>query len=200
MSHQTTTDADAINVLLVDDEETQNKLTKLNLKSLEPTFKITATSTPSKALRLFKDHLFDCIVADYQMPEMNGTQLCAEVRKTSKTPFIIYTGRGSEDIASAAFAAGADDYVRKEKSLAHYQLLARRIRHAVQRNRAEREAKRLNNALKALSDCNRVLSRASDEVSYLNEVCRIIVSDTDHHMVWVGFAEDDEAKCVRPVA
>jgi response regulator RpfG family c-di-GMP phosphodiesterase len=200
MSHQTTTDVDIINILFIDDEEAQTDLTTLNLESIDPSLKITSTIIPNVALKLLKDHHFDCIVSDYQMPQMNGIQLCAEVRKTSTIPFIIYTGHGSADIASAAFAAGADDYVRKEESIAHYQLLARRIRHSVQRNKAEQKAKRLNSSLKALSDSNRALVRTTDEVSYLNEVCNNIIADTDYHLVWVGFAENDEVKTVRPVA
>jgi signal transduction histidine kinase/DNA-binding NarL/FixJ family response regulator/GAF domain-containing protein len=199
MSHQTTT-IDVIPILFIDDDEAQIELTKLNLKSIDPSLKITSIATPNEALKLIKDHHFDCIVSDYQMPQMNGIQLCAEVRKTNTTPYIIYTGHGSADVASAAFAAGADDYVRKEESLAHYQLLDRRIRHAVQRNRTEQKARRLNNSLKALSDSNRTLVRITDEVSYLNEVCNSIIKDTDYHLVWVGFVENDEAQTVRPVA
>ena len=42
--------------------------------------------------------------------------------------------------------------------------------------------------------------RAIDETSYLEAVCRIITEDCGHAMVWVGYAEDDPAKTVRPVA
>ena len=132
-----------IRLLIVDDEETQAELIKLNLESSQPSFKITATPIPSQAIILFKAQPFDCIVSDYQMPEMNGVQLCTEVRKTSTVPFILYTGKGSEEVASTAFGAGVDDYVRKEKELNHYHVLARRITHAVERRRAEAEVERL---------------------------------------------------------
>jgi PleD family two-component response regulator len=69
------------------------------------------------------------------MPGMNGIQLCAEVRKSSSIPFIFYTARGSEEVASAAFSTGVDDYIRKERDLSHYQILARRIRHSVEGRR-----------------------------------------------------------------
>ena len=114
----------------MDDEEPQMELAKLSLEDADPSITIVTTPIPSDALRLLRDQTFNCVVSDYQMPGMNGIQFCAEVRKTSRIPFIIYTGRGSEEVASAAFAAGVDDYVRKEKDLAHYQILARRIRQA----------------------------------------------------------------------
>ena len=129
--------ANSIRVLLVDDEESQMELTKLNLEFADPAFKITIKLKPLEALELITIQPFDCIVSDYQMQGMNGIQFCAEVRKTSTIPFIIYTGRGSEEVASDAFAAGVDDYVRKESELSHYKVLAKRIRHAVEKRRAE---------------------------------------------------------------
>ena len=126
----------SIMVLLVDDEESQMGLAKLSLEDADPSITIVTTPIPSDALRLLRDQTFNCVVSDYQMPGMNGIQFCAEVRKTSRIPFIIYTGWGSEEVASAAFAAGVDDYVRKEKDLAHYQILARRIRQATERDRS----------------------------------------------------------------
>ena len=133
MSEDTTS---SIKVLLVDDEPTQMTLIKLNLEETDTALKITLTPTPKKALTLLKKEHFDCIVSDYQMPEMNGIELYNEVKKNHKTPFIIYTAKGSEEVASEAFSAGVDDYIRKEPNLAHYLILARRIRNAVEKKRA----------------------------------------------------------------
>ena len=66
--------------------------------------------------------------------------------------------------------------------------------------RAETELLRLNKALKALSDSSQAIIRARDESGYMNEVCRIIVRDCGYDLVWIGLAEDDEAKSVRPAA
>ena len=57
-----------------------------------------------------------------------------------------------------------------------------------------------NRALKALSGCNEALVRATSEVELLNEICRIIVEVSGYRMAWVGFAEQDKKKTVRPVA
>jgi PAS domain S-box-containing protein len=64
----------------------------------------------------------------------------------------------------------------------------------------EEELHRLNKTLKALSDSSQATIRAEDEQEYLDEVCRIIIEDCGYSMVWIGFAEDDKAKSVRPVA
>ncbi len=68
------------------------------------------------------------------------------------------------------------------------------------RRQKEQELHRLNRTLKAISDSDHAMMRIVDEADYLKEVCRIIVEDCGHAMVWGGYAEDDEAKTVRPVA
>jgi PAS domain S-box-containing protein len=140
------------------------ELTKLSLESDDPSLTVTTMLIPSDALKLLSDQPFDCIVSDYQMPGMDGTKFCTEIKKTRTIPFIIYTGRGSEEIAYTVFTAGADDYVKKEKELAHFKVLARRIRHAVEKNRAE-------NALKVSEERYRTLfSNMMDGFAY----CRMI--------------------------
>ncbi len=68
------------------------------------------------------------------------------------------------------------------------------------RKKKEEELSRLNRTLKALSDSSQAMMHAKDDSQYLQEVCDIIVKDCGHAMVWVGFAENDEGKTVRPVA
>lgn len=62
------------------------------------------------------------------------------------------------------------------------------------------ERKRLDLALRVLSACNRALVHATDEDALLNEVCRIVRDISGYPFVWVGLAEDDEEKTVRPAA
>jgi PAS domain S-box-containing protein len=64
----------------------------------------------------------------------------------------------------------------------------------------EEQRQRLTRALKALNDSNQVLLRATDEAALLEQVCQIVTEGCGHAMVWIGFAEEDEAKSVRPVA
>ena len=66
--------------------------------------------------------------------------------------------------------------------------------------RAEEQLKKLNQTLKALSNSNQAILHATDEPAFLKEVCRVITTDCGHAMVWIGVAENDERKTVRPVA
>ena len=74
------------------------------------------------------------------------------------------------------------------------------IRDVTDRKQKEVYIQRLNRILVARSKSSKALISASDESWYLNEVCRIIVEDCGHALVWIGFAEQDEGRTVRPVA
>src|SRR5208283_4766808 len=73
-------------------------------------------------------------------------------------------------------------------------------RDITKRKQAEMENARVNRALRMLSDSNQALIHISDETALLKEVCRIAVDVGGYRMAWVGFAEHDEAKTLRPVA
>ncbi len=68
------------------------------------------------------------------------------------------------------------------------------------RKLAEELLRRINRELRAISNCNQTLMRAEDEQTLLNDICRIICDDAGYRMSWVGYAEDDAAKTIRPVA
>jgi PAS domain S-box-containing protein len=68
------------------------------------------------------------------------------------------------------------------------------------RKRAEQALSRSNRELRALSNCNQTLLRATDEQSLLEEICRIVCEEAGYRMAWVAYAEHDTAKSVRPVA
>jgi PAS domain S-box-containing protein len=59
---------------------------------------------------------------------------------------------------------------------------------------------RLNRELRAISNCNQVLVRAENEQALLNDICRIICDEAGYRMACVGYAENDDAKTIRPIA
>ncbi len=68
------------------------------------------------------------------------------------------------------------------------------------RRQAEEELRRLNREVRAISSCNAILMRAEDEATLLNDICRVVCDQAGYQMAWVGYATDDDAKTVRPVA
>lgn len=127
-----------IRVLHVDDERDQLEFVKRFLEELDPALRVKSSPSPKEAQQLIQHETFDCIVSDYVFPGMDGLQLCSMVREQSQLPFILYTGKGSEEVAEKAFECGADDYIRKEMDPSHYQVLVKRIRMTVEKRRAEK--------------------------------------------------------------
>jgi len=64
----------------------------------------------------------------------------------------------------------------------------------------EEELRRLNRTLKALNNSNQAMLRSESEQDYLDRICRIVAEDCGHPFVWIGFAEEEEGRPVRPVA
>jgi two-component system cell cycle sensor histidine kinase/response regulator CckA len=69
-----------------------------------------------------------------------------------------------------------------------------------ERKKVEDDLQKLNRALLAISNCNQVLLHAQNEADLLREICRIVVDIGGYRMAWVGYAEQDNEKTVRPVA
>ncbi len=126
-----------IRVLHIDDDPNQFEFIKFFLNQVDAVLDVTCVATPDEAFRELDTGNYDCLVTDFQMPLMNGIDLSKKVRESHTIPIILYTGQGSEEVAEAAFTIGVDDYIRKEMDPSHYQVLAKRIRHVVEKKRAE---------------------------------------------------------------
>jgi len=99
---------------------------------------------PEAALERFAAERFDCVVSDYDMPAVNGLELLRRIReRDTDVPFVLYTGKGSEEIAAEAIQEGVDAYIPKETGSAQYAVLANRIRSLVDQLWATRRARQL---------------------------------------------------------
>jgi PAS domain S-box-containing protein len=74
------------------------------------------------------------------------------------------------------------------------------VQDITERKRAEAQLLRINRANRALSRCNEALIRATDEATLLQQICQLVVEEAGYRLCWVGSAENDEAKSVRPLA
>lgn len=82
----------------------------------------------------------DCIISDYQMPTTDGLEFLQIVReKHPDLPFILFTGKGSEEIASEAIAAGVTDYMQKGGGSDQYEVLSNRVQNAVEQYRTQQQ-------------------------------------------------------------
>jgi PAS domain S-box-containing protein len=143
--------------LYVDDEP---DLLEIGKRYLEQggQFSVDTCTTASAALTLLNSENYDAIVSDYQMPGMDGIEFLKRVRTSGNTiPFILFTGRGREEIVIQALNEGADFYLQKGGELkSQFTELAHNVSKAVLQRRAEgtlREQKLLlNNIFSSIKD------------------------------------------------
>ena len=139
-----------LKVLYVDDETDLLTIGKLFMERFG---NLTVDTSPSasEALSKIASGSFDGIVSDYQMPGMDGIQLLQEVRqKYGDIPFILFTGRGREEVVIQAIDFGVDFYLQKGgEPKSQFAELVHKIRQAVRRKEAERAVK---SSEKRLSD------------------------------------------------
>jgi PAS domain S-box-containing protein len=130
--------AHAIQVLVVDDEADFCTLTK-NFLEMSEGIEVDILYTVSEAMAQLAKKRYDVIVSDYQMPGLDGLQFLKSLREAGKTtPFILFTGKGREEVVIEAMNHGADSYLQKGgKTVPQYAELEHRIRTVVQRHRAE---------------------------------------------------------------
>ncbi|MEE9460020.1 MAG: PAS domain S-box protein [Candidatus Bathyarchaeia archaeon] len=125
-----------IKVLHVDDNLDDLIVSKRHIERFEPRIQITSLSSHKDVLNHVES--YSCILLDFRMPQENGIELAIKIREISDVPIILYTGEGSEEVASESFEVGINDYIRKEFEDSHYQVLVKRIIAAVEKHSLER--------------------------------------------------------------
>ncbi len=116
-------------ILLVEDEEHLLKTITLNLE-LEK-YAVTTATNGFEALKQFRNNTFDLIILDVMLPEMNGFDVCEQIRQdNTKIPILFLTARGSGSDRVQGLKLGADDYLTKpfnlEELLLRVEILIRR--------------------------------------------------------------------------
>ncbi len=116
-------------VLVVDDESQITRVLRHSLTAHR--YDVRTAADGLSALDTYRDWHPDLIITDLQMPEMDGIELCREIRKASQVPIIVLSVKGEERTKVSALDAGADDYVLKPFGID--ELLAR-VRAALRRS------------------------------------------------------------------
>jgi len=146
---------DRIRVLHVDDDPDLAEVTASFLEREDSRIAVETASNATEGLDRLDDPDtgVDCIVSDHDMPGPNGIEFLEAVRERDPDlPFILYTGKGSESVASEAISAGVTDYLQKGGGTEQYEILANRVVEAVEKRRIEREADRTRAHLQAITD------------------------------------------------
>lgn len=140
-------------VLHVDDEREFAEMVAEFLEAEDSRITAQTATSGAAGLERLADADIDCVISDYDMHRMNGIEFLEAVREDyPEMPFILFTGKGSEEVASEAISAGVTDYLQKERDPNRYTLLANRIVNAVQRRRASAELAETKDRYRALRE------------------------------------------------
>lgn len=164
---------DTIRVLHVDDDPDLADLATTFLEREDDRFNTETATSASEGLNRLPEREFDCIISDHDMPGQSGIEFLEAVREDyPDLPFILYTGKGSEEVASEAISKEVTDYLQKGSSTEQYELLANRVRNAVEQYRSIQEAKqtrrRLRNLAESTTHCVWMFDRDWEELLFIS--------------------------------
>ena len=159
-----------IRVLCVDDEPTLADLVGRYLEREDDRIAAVSRTDTCAGWTYFEEDEVDAIVCDYDMPGGNGLDLLDRVRSVDPDlPFVLFTGKGSEEIASDAISRGVTEYMQKESNIEHYSVLANRVVNAVERYRMERSLDEERTRFSAVFDgTSDAMILADDDGTYLD--------------------------------
>jgi len=164
-----------ISLLYVDDEPALLELCRVFLER-EGDITVVTVSSAGEALARMKSEQFDAIVSDYQMPDTDGIAFLRRVRtRYPDIPFILFTGRGREEVVIEAINCGADSYVQKGgDSRSQFKELSHLIRQVVRQRKAESELNLMKFSVDHASE-GIVWIRSDGSIAYSNDaICTML--------------------------
>ena len=141
----------SILLLLVDDDDVDRKAVSRALSPFRLKYELHQARDGRSGVALARSKAFDCIVLDYNLPDMTGIELLDQLRNDEGVvaPVIILTGSGNEDVAVEAMKHGAQDYLRK--SLLQPEMLSRAVDNAIAKTSLQNKIVEANHDLRRLA-------------------------------------------------
>ena len=167
-----------ISLLYVDDEPVLLDLCRTFLER-EGDITVTPASSAKDALKSLAAGKYDAIVSDYQMPDTDGIMFLRTVRSQfPDIPFILFTGRGREEVVIEAINSGADSYVQKGgEPKAQFKELSHLIHQVVRRRKAESELRLMKFSVDHASE-GILWMRTNGAITYYNDSVSLMLGYT----------------------
>jgi len=182
-----------IRLLHVDDDPALADLAADFVSRIDDRITVESAVSASDGLDLLEENQYDCVLSDYDMPGLNGVEFLKIIREDdAELPFILFTGKGSEEVASEAISAGATDYLQKGSGTEQYDLLVNRIHNSVEQYRATRRADELDRVRTIASRIDQVLVRAKSRGEIESRVCEILSAADPYLFAWIGENSDEQ--------
>jgi len=167
-------------VIYVDDEDSLLEIGKAFMER-DPEIKVFTFNSPREVLAIImEDSSYDIVISDYQMPDIDGIELLKCVRKSRNKdiPFIIFTGKGREEVVIEAINHGASFYIQKGGDLeSQYAELIHKTKQAVSKDRMR----------KGVEEFQKMTSMAIDKNMSLNDIL-IFALKSMHELIFVDYS------------
>ena len=176
----------SIHILHLDDEPIILEITRMYLEKTGRV-SVDTTTNPQEAIRLLSSSRYDAVISDYEMPVMDGIEFLKEIRECGHDlPFILFTGRGREEVVIRAFNNGATFYLQKGGDPgSQFAELAKKVLHAAGQYRTKQKIHHLYQIFQALREVSGTLHGDDEFDRKLQNVCRIISSGRGYQNVRV---------------
>jgi PAS domain S-box-containing protein len=168
-----------LSILYVDDDSALLDLCKIFLEA-DGSIRVATALSAKEALGMMQHRQYDAIISDYEMPYENGIAFLKNIRSAgNRVPFIIFTGKGREDIVIEAFNSGADFYIQKGGApKAQFAELIHKVRTAVARKRTDRALEQSNSVLRA------TLEATADGILVVDSSGKITIFNNKFLQLW----------------
>lgn len=158
-----------VRILHVDDQPDFADMAATFLERIDERFEVETATGADEGLELLGENEYDCVVSDYEMPRLNGIEFLEAVRvEYPDLPFILFTGKGSEEVAADAISSGATDYLQKKSGIDQYDLLANRITNAVAKAQSQQAERHLGELAENTDRILYIFSQEWGELLFIN--------------------------------
>ena len=187
-----------VRVLHLDDEPLILEITRLHL---ERTGTITVTSVESaeEALTRLNESRYDAVLSDYEMPDLDGIGFLKKIRDMGyDLPFILYTGKGREEVVIRAFNNGATFYLQKGGDVrSMFAELGQKVNQAAGQYRSRQKLHHLHRIFRGLRTVSGTLQGNEELDQRLRKVCGYCASHLGYNQVRIALF--DQKGCVRVI-
>ncbi|HHN81295.1 MAG TPA: PAS domain S-box protein, partial [Methanomicrobia archaeon] len=178
---------DAMKILLVDDDEDLLTIAKNLLEKDGPRLSIDVAMDGEAAYALFMKHGYEAVVSDYQMPKMDGLELLRRIRENdAEIPFILFTGKGREEVAIEALNHGANRYIQKKGDPAtQYAMLKDAVIREIRSNRAHEALRESEHMFRMFTELAPVaiMIHMDERWVYVNPAAEKLIDRLEHEIV-----------------
>jgi two-component system, cell cycle sensor histidine kinase and response regulator CckA len=204
----------SIRVLLIEDNPGDVRLIREMLQETKGRkIVLEHCATLTQGLQALSKNDFNILLLDLTLPDSIGFDTFVKVyTQNPQIPIVVLTGTNDEELAIKSVRTGAQDYLIKGQI--DSSLLSRSISYAIERagllrivqqELIERKAmesmlRKVNRALRMLSECNEIVVRATEENVLAEKICGAITAVGEYQFAWVAFTEPDDSKSIRPIA